>query len=399
MTVGNLMIVQGGGPTPVFNASLASIISEGLKQPAIGKIYGAKWGMKGLSQGDVVDLTLITAQQLIELRNSPGAALGSSRFKPTEEDLERAIGHMRTFDIRYLIFMGGNGSMHGAEVVRGFCRRMNFDVQIMGVPKTIDNDIHATDRSPGFGSAARWIAQAARDLGMDVRSLHQPVSILETMGRNVGWLAAATSLAKQRPEDAPQLIYIPEIAFDTPKFLADIDAVVTKQGWCVAVVSEGIRKADGSLVYEMGDLSLADPLSRPMVGGVAQHLATIVAKELKLRCRNEKPGLVGRASLALVSAQDRSDAELVGREGVRALVAGETDKMVSLRPLAEGKEAFELIPLAKAASGERVIPEHWLSDGPLAVTDAFQDYVHPLMGELISYPPALTAGVPPAGVL
>jgi 6-phosphofructokinase len=393
MNVGNLMIVQGGGPTPVFNASLASIIDEAIRQPSIGKIYGARWGTRGLAHGDVIELSDMTQTQLAALRLSPGAALGSSRFKPTDDDMARCVEHLRELDVRNMIFMGGNGSMRGAELMRAFCRNMNFDAQIIGVPKTIDNDIFATDRCPGYGSAARWAAQSARDLGMDVRSLRQPVSILETMGRNVGWLAAATVLAKIGPDDAPQLIYVPEIAFDTPKFIADVDKVVTRLGWCVVVVSEGIRKADGSLVYESGDPSLADPLSRPMVGGVCTHLASIVAHELKVRCRNEKPGLIGRSCATMASEQDLSDANLVGREGVRALVAGETDQMVSLLPLAERPHAVHLVPLKAVAAGERTIPAEWLSEGPTATNADFQNYVRPLIGELISYPPALTAGL------
>jgi len=392
VTAGNLMIVQGGGPTAVFNASLGAVIEEAQRSQGIQKIYGAKWGMKGLAGKDVADLTAITSSQLEGLRNSPGAALGSSRFKPTADDMQRCVEHLRELDVRYVIFMGVNGSMRGAELTRAVCREQNYDAQIIGVPKTIDNDIFATNRSPGFGSAARWAAQSARDLGMDVRSLHQPVSILETMGRNVGWIAGAKSLAKEGADGAPHLIYVPEIAFDLNRFLQDIDKVVTRLGWCVVVVSEGIRNADGTLVYEVGDPSLADPLARPMVGGVCTHLAAIIAKELKVRCRNEKPGLIGRASIALISAQDRADAELVGREGVRALMAGATDKMVSLRPLGE-TPGFELVPLHAAAQGERMIPREYLCDGPLAVNEAFQEYVRPLMGELISYPPALTAGL------
>ena len=386
------MIVQGGGPTPVFNASLAAIIEEAQNSTQINKIYGAKWGMKGLAHNDIAGLTSITPTQLQALRNSPGAALGSSRFNPSTEDMQHCINNLRQLDVRHIVFMGGNGSMRGAELTRVFLREHQYEAQIIGVPKTIDNDIFATDRCPGFGSAARWAAQSTRDLGMDVRSLHQPVSILETMGRNVGWIAGATALAKEGPDEAPHLIYVPEIAFDLPRFLGDIDKVVTKNGWCVVVISEGIRNADGSLVYEFGDPSLADPLSRPMVGGACTYLASIVGKELKLRCRNEKPGLIGRASIALVSAQDRADAELVGREGVRALLAGETDKMVSLKPLGDA-QGFELVPLSAAAKGERTIPKEFLSAGPLAVNEEFQNYVRPLMGELISYPPALTAGL------
>ncbi len=399
MSAGNLMIVQGGGPTPVFNASLASIIAEGIKQPGIGKIYGAQSGMKGMAEASFIELSQMTSAELHSLRNSPGAALGSSRYKPTDEDLERSIGYMRKMDIRHLIFMGGNGSMRGAELVREFCRGMNFDVQIMGVPKTIDNDIVATDRCPGFGSAARYVAQSTRDLGMDLRSLPQPVTIFETLGRNVGWLAASASLAKIDSNDAPHLVYVPETPFSQERFLADLDAVLRRIGWAVVVVSEGISYADGKPVFEQRLASQNDALNRPLIGGVAQYLSGVVAENLGIRCRSEKPGLIGRACMALVSSQDQADAELVGREGVRALVAGETDKMVSLRPLDDAGASFELVPLHAAAGSHRAIPANWLSNGPLAVTDSFLDYVRPQVGELFHYPPVFHAGLQPMGAV
>ena len=391
MNAENLMIVQGGGPTAVFNASLSSVIAEGISQPRIGKVLGAKLGVKGLVQGDVVDLGQMTPEQLRILQNSPGAALGSSRFKPSVGDMHRMVEHLRQLDIRHLIFMGGNGTMRGAEVVSAFCRSVNFNVQILGVPKTVDNDIAVTDRCPGYASAARYVAQSTRDLGMDIRSLPQPVTILETMGRSVGWLAGASALARVEEEDAPHLVYLPEIPFHQETFLAQLDKIVTRQGWAVVVVSEGIRNADGSLVYEMGDPSQLDPLKRPMTGGVGQFLAGIVGENLKIRCRSEKPGLLGRSSMAHVSVQDRQDADLVGRAGVRALLAGESDKMVALRPLANvdiGEAGYDLVPLSATAGHERTIPGEWLSDGPLAVTKSFNEYLRPLVGDLRRYSPS-----------
>jgi 6-phosphofructokinase 1 len=394
MNAENLMIVQGGGPTAVFNASLSSVIAEGISQHKIGKILGAKLGVKGLVQGDVVDLGQMTPDQLRVLQNSPGAALGSSRFKPTEDDMHRMVEHLRQLDIRHLIFMGGNGTMRGAEVVSAFCRSVDIKVQIIGVPKTVDNDIAVTDRCPGYASAARYIAQSTRDLGMDIRSLPQPVTILETMGRSVGWLAGASALARVEEEDAPHLVYLPEIPFHKETFLGYLDKIVTKQGWAVVVVSEGIRNVDGSLVYEMGDPSQLDPLKRPMTGGVGQFLAGIVGENLRIRCRSEKPGLLGRSSMAHVSVQDRQDAELVGRAGVRALLAGESDKMVALRPLADvdiGEAGYDLVPLSATAGHERTIPVEWLSDGPLAVTKSFNEYLRPLVGDLRRYSPAFSS--------
>jgi 6-phosphofructokinase len=250
MSAENLMVVQGGGPTAVFNMSLASIIEEALAQTRIGKIFGARSGMKGLSSGDTIDLSGVSPTDILSIANSPGAALGSSRFKPTEEDLERCVEHLRAREVRHLIFMGGNGTMGGAQRFGDFCCGLGFDLQIIGVPKTIDNDIAATDRCPGFGSAARFVAQSTLDLSMDIRSLPQPVSIFETLGRDVGWLAASATLARRKADDAPQLVYVPEIPFVMSTFFGDLDAVVSRVGWAIVVVSEGIAYADGKPVFE-----------------------------------------------------------------------------------------------------------------------------------------------------
>lgn len=383
MSAANLMVVQGGGPTAVFNTSLISIVEAALQQPRIGKIFGARSGMKGLSSGDIVELGALDSSTLASIRNSPGAALGSSRFKPSDEDLERCVQHLRDRDVRFLLFMGGNGTMRGAQLFSDFCRSLNFEIQVLGVPKTIDNDIAATDRCPGFGSAARFVAQSTLDLSMDIRSLPQPVSIFETLGRDVGWLAASATLARRQPDDAPHLVYVPEVPFSVPTFLADLDHVVTRVGWAVVVVSEGIANPDGTPVFEQKIASRPGSPNRPLIGGVAQYLSGMVAEQLGLRCRSEKPGLIGRSSSSLVSEQDRLDATVVGREGVRALAAGATNQMVSLRPLAPTpSEPCQLVDLSQAAGLTRRIPSHWLtSDGP-TVTQEFINYIRPVVGDL-----------------
>ncbi len=382
----NLLIIQGGGPTAVFNASLASIVREALAHRRISRIFGARSGMAGLSRGAVVDLSHLTPADLLAIRNSPGATLGSSRFKPTEEDLGRCVEHLRRLEVRHLVFMGGNGTMRGAEIVRGFCRAQGFDVQIMGVPKTIDNDVAATDRCPGFASAARFVAQSTLDLAMDIRSLPQPVSIFETLGRDVGWLAASANLAKADPDDAPHLVYLPEIPFSQEKFLGDLDRVVSRIGWAVVIVSEGIAFADGTPVFQQQVLGPEGSQNRPLIGGVAHHLSGLVGGTLGIRCRSEKPGLIGRSCMAQVSPQDLADAELVGQRGVQSLLAGESDQMVALLPLpGHAASSFELVPLAKAAGPPRSIPAEWLSGDQLAVNELFRDYVRPLVGPLSVY--------------
>ena len=386
MSAKNLMIVQGGGPTAVFNASLASIICEAQKQDAIGRIYGARFGMMGLSTNDVIDLTFMSTPALDTIRHSPGASLGSTRFKPVEAHLEACLNTLQSLAIGVMVFLGGNGTMAGAQLFRDFCRSRNFDLQVMGAPKTIDNDICSTNRCPGFGSAARFVAQSTIDLAMDIQSLHQPVSIFETLGRDVGWLAAASILAKEHEDDAPHIICVPEIPFVLDEFLQRLDAVVKRIGWAVAVVSEGTCFADGTPVYQQllpsGDKT---PL-RPLIGGVAQHLSGVVAQHLGLRCRNEKPGLIARSSASHVSKQDFADAELTGRECVRALAQGTTDFMISLLPLIEVEgPSFELLPLAIAGGPRRQLPAEWLRQDGLAVNKQLVRYMKPIVGPLRRY--------------
>jgi ATP-dependent phosphofructokinase / diphosphate-dependent phosphofructokinase len=218
---------------------------------------------------------------------------------------------------------------------------------------------------------------------MDVSSLPQPVSILETMGRSVGWLAAAAAAGKRNEEDAPHLVYLPERAFDLETFLADLDRIASRQGWAVVAVAEGIRDRDGNYVYQVTDPTQSDPLARPITGGVAQFLSEAVAQHLKMRCRSEKPGLLGRSSMLHASTQDLKDADLVGRAAVRGLLAGESGKMVALRPLNDPENAgYTYVSLSEVAEVERPIPAEWTQDGPIPVRDAFFRYVKPLIGEL-----------------
>lgn len=386
MKAENLLVAQAGGPTPVLNATLISILEEARHDNRIGRVFGAKSGMTGLMRGEVLDLTDLPHKEMVGVRMSPGAALGSSRFKPSQADLELIVQSLRRLAVRYLLFCGGNGAMRGAQVVSQFCRDAGLEIQVIGIPKTVDNDIAVTDRCPGYGSAARYVAQSTRDLGMDVCSLPQPVSILETMGRNVGWLAAASVAAKIEEQDAPHLVYLPERPFDMEIFLADLDRVVTRLGWAIVVVAEGLRNRKGDLVYETSDPAQADALQRPLTGGVGQFLAETVAQRLKIRCRSEKPGLLGRSSMLHASAQDLKDADLVGRGGVRALLDRHTDKMVSLLPFTHDDDrGYDLAPLSAVAGKDRPIPAAWLAETATAVNDNFLQYVRPLIGDLLQY--------------
>lgn len=382
----NLLVVQGGGPTQMLNATLAAIVSEARAGGAFGRIWGARSGLKGLLNGEAIDLGRMPAAEVETMRTSPGAALGSSRARLSDEELERLTKCLRANDVHDVLIAGGNGGMRSAEIVSRRCRESGVEVRVLGVPKTVDNDIAVTDRCPGYASAARYVAQSTRDLGMDVRALPQPISILETMGRSVGWLAAAAAAGKRDEQDAPHLVYVPEGAFEMERFLADLERVMARQGWAIVVVAEGIRDTKGDFVYQVADAAQADPMGRAITGGVAQFLAEAVARNLKLRCRSEKPGLLGRSSMLHAAPQDWKDAEMVGRAAVRGLLRGETDKMVALRPLNDAGECgYEYVPLESVAEVEKPIPAEWTRDAAIPVTDKFYEYLRPLIGDLLPY--------------
>ncbi len=386
MAGSNLLVIQAGGPTAVVNQSLCAVLDSERLHGAGRKVYGARRGMQGLIRNDLVDLSLLTSSQLEQIRRSPGAALGTSRLKPSEAELAQILEFLRQREIHQALFIGGNGTQRAALLVSRFCKQAGYEFQVIGIPKTVDNDIIGTDRCPGYASAAHYVAQSTRDLGMDVRSLPQPVSIFETMGRNVGWLAAASVAAKSSPHDAPHLVYIPEVPFDLDQFLSDLEATLKQQDWAIVVVSEGIRDKAGKLVFENAEPSQVDAFNRPLPGGVARYLAETVARRLKVRCRDEKPGLLGRSSMLHVSPQDVSDAALVGRAADEALLAGHDELMVALTPLqAAEPAACRLVPLESVSGPDRAIPKEWLADGNPPTNGKFLDYLRPLLGNLLEY--------------
>lgn len=382
----NLLVVQAGGPTAVVNESLYAVLDCQRQSQNGRKVFGARSGLQGLIQDNLVDLGFLTSAQLDLLRRSPGAALGTSRVKPSEAELGRIVERLRKREIHQALFIGGNGTMHAALMMSRFCRQQDFELQVIGVPKTIDNDINGTDRCPGYASAAHYVAQSARDLGMDVRALPQPVSILETMGRHVGWVAAAAVAAKRSEHDAPHLIYVPEVPFDLDGFIGDLDAVLKRQDWAIVVVSEGLKDKAGRPVFENADPAQADAFKRPLPGGVGRFLAETVARRLKIRCRDEKPGLLGRASMLHVSQRDKMDAELVGRSAYEALQKGENEKMVALTPLRPQEPAgIKLIPLESVSGPDRAIPKEWIGGGNPPTNQKFLNYLQPLIGDLLEY--------------
>jgi len=380
---GSFLIAQGGGPTAVINASAAGAVVEVLDTlDASSQIWGARHGITGLLEEDFVDLRAQPRAIWDEIRLAPAAALGSCRKKMNDEDIAQAIEICQRRDIRYFFYVGGNDSMDTANKMAKAAEEMGYEMRTAGIPKTIDNDLPETDFCPGYGSCARFIAQATVDLGMDIRSLPTPVSIMEVIGRNAGWTAAAAVVAREKPEDAPHLIYVPEIGLSKERFLRDVQNVYDRQGWVVVVVSEGLRDDKGESFGMAQSAAASDGFGHRLPGDVASILANLVTAELGLRARSEKPGLLARSSSHHVSPIDRDAAEGVGRFAAKHVFAGATGFMAAIRR--ESNEPFRIgfdsVPLEKAANAERFLPGQYLNDAKNNIAESFSEYVEPLVG-------------------
>ncbi len=379
---GTAIVAHGGGPTAVINASLAGVIEERRRHPEITALYGARHGIQGVLTEDLLDLDREDPNLIELIARTPGSALGSCRYKVKEPDYERILAVFRAHNVRYFFYTGGNDSMDTTMQIARLARQSGYDLRAIGIPKTIDNDLAETDHSPGYGSAALFYACALRDIGADLRELPGRVTVVEIMGRNAGWLTAATALARHAPDDPPHLIYLPERPLPAEKFLADVDAVYRRLGYAVIAVCEGQRDEKGEPFG--ADLIAADGFAHALAGNLAHALSQLIARRLKLRARSEKPGLLGRTSAAFVSESDRLEARLCGREAVRAALTGESEKMVALlrEPGPDYRVRTGLVELERVANVERRFPLEWIHPDGHDVLPQFLDYVRPLTGPI-----------------
>lgn len=373
----NLLIVHGGGPTAVINSSLYGVIQQAIESDEIDKIYGAIGGSEAILKENFLDLGKTSPEKLELLLNTPGTAIGSSRFPLEEEDYESMVEVFKKNNIKYVLLNGGNGTMDTCGKVSKVCEE--HDIYVVGIPKTIDNDISSIDHAPGYGSAARYIATTTAEIGADVKSLPIHVCVIEAMGRNAGWITAASALARKDKKDAPHLIYLPERPFDEKEFLEDVKELYDELGGVVVVVSEGLKNKDGE--------SIVPPIFKTeravYYGDVSSHLASLIIKELGIKARSEKPGLSGRTSISLQSRVDRDEAVLVGREAVKAAVDGKTGVMVGIQrvPGEEYKIETPLIPIEEVMMHERIIPDEFMNERGNNVTNKFIEWCKPLLGE------------------
>ncbi len=382
---GNLLIVHGGGPTAVLNASLYGVIREAQASPDIQKIYGAIGGSEAILTENFLDMGELEDEKIELLLQTPGTAIGSSRFPLEQEQYEAMVDILKKNNIKYVLFNGGNGSMDTCGKVSKVCE--GEGIYVVGIPKTMDNDISIIDHAPGFPSAAKYIATVTKEVGADVKSLPIHVCVIEAMGRNAGWITAASALARKNPGDAPHLIYLPERNFNEEEFLEDVKKLYEELGGVVVVVSEGLRNEKGE--------SIVPPIFKTdravYYGDVSAYLAELVIKKLGIKARSEKPGLCGRTSMLLQSEVDRQEAILVGREAVKAALAGQTGVMVGIKRKAGETYEVEtpLIPIEEVMLNERVMPEEYINERGNDITGSFVDWCRPLIDgdlpEMVSF--------------
>lgn len=378
---GNMVIGQSGGPTAVINSSVCGAVQEALRHRAIEDIYGMLHGIQGFLQEDLVDLRREDPITIEGLRRTPSAALGSCRYKLSDRDFQRVVDVCRAHNIRYFFYIGGGDTMHNTYQIGQLAAAEGHQMRVMGIPKTIDNDLALTDHSPGFGSAARYEAITFSEIVRDTMALRytEVVKVVETMGRNSGWLTAASVMAD---DYAPDLIYVPERAFLKDRFLVDVERVYKDQGYVVIAACEGLKNPDGSLVAAFQDAMNVDAFGHPELGGLGQYLVDLIVAELGLKTRLDKPGTMQRSSGTCMSDVDCQEAYMVGREAVRQAAEGKSGYMVTL--VREPDEVYRcttgLAPLEDVASVEKLLPDEYINDHGNFVTADFKAYTRPLLG-------------------
>lgn len=385
---GNAVVAQSGGPTTVINASACGVIQECLRQPAIGAVYGASSGIMGILQEDLFDLRAEPAETIEGLRRTPSSAIGSCRYKlgdlsKDRGQYERILDVFRAHDIRYFFYIGGNDSMDTADKVSRLARELNYDLRVMGVPKTIDNDLVPTDHCPGFGSTAKYLAACTMEAGRDTEAMYtvDTITILEAMGRNTGWLAASAGLARRSEEDAPHLIYVPEIPFQAERFLQDVRGVLKRLGRAFIVASEGLVTEKGEYLSAGAGQFATDMFGHKQLGGVADFLQQLIEKEIGVKARYNKLGTNQRNAMHFASKTDSDEAYMCGQEAVRQAASGTTGFMVTL--VRQSSQPYRcgtgLAPLTEAANGVKKLPREYLDEAGTGISQKMRDYASPLI--------------------
>jgi len=388
---GNIIVAQSGGPTAAINSSVCGVIQEAMKSDLIDRVLGASNGILGVLTEELFDISAEKPETIEGLKRTPAAAIGSCRHKlksleESRADFQRIVDVFEAHNIRYFFYAGGNDSMDTADKVNKLAKSSGYELVCMGVPKTIDNDLAYTDHCPGYGSVAKYVATCAMEAGRDTEALYtaDTCSILEVMGRNAGWIAAATGLARRCDEDAPHLIYLPEAPFSLEKFVADVKKTLKQFKRAFIVAGEGLKDADGNYITADTGQFAKDSFGHAQLGGVAEILKSVVEREIGIKARFNKLGTNQRSAMHFASLTDVNEAYMCGQAAVKAALAGENGRMVTL--VREDGPKYKcttgLAALADVANGEKKVPPDFINQAGNGITEAMKDYVRPLvMGE------------------
>jgi 6-phosphofructokinase len=385
--VGNCLIGQSGGPTAVINASVAGVVAEALNHACIEEVYGSLNGVLGLLNEDFVDLAAESQQAIRGLRYTPGAALGTCRTKLKKpQEFERVLAVFKAHNIRFYFHIGDADSQETAAKLSELAKAQAYELRVIGIPKTIENDLPATDHCPGYGSAIKYICATVKELSLDADSMGQGdlVTVVEVMGRNTGWLAAGASLAKRRdhPNDPPHLVYLPEVPFTNEKFLDDVRRVLKREKHCVIVAGEGLVDKDGNYVaVETGS-------TEAQLGGVGEFMKDLIESQLAVKARVARLGITQRSAAHLASKTDADESFLVGQAAVKAAVNGESDKLVTLVRGDGDNYTCEtgLSALSDIVGNLKKLPPEWVNEDGVSLNFQFFRYATPLIQGEVTVP-------------
>ena len=395
--VGAVLIGQSGGPTSVINASALGCIETAMASANVTKVYGAAHGIKGAFNDEIYDLTQEDPAELSLMRYTPSSVLGSCRYKLADfmvddTDYKRILDIFKKYDIRYFFYIGGNDSMDTSSKISSYLSQHDYECRVIGIPKTIDNDLAATDHCPGYGSAAKYIATTFMEVSRDAKVYDRgSITVIEVMGRNAGWLTAASALAGIRYKDhGPDLVYLPEVPFDMSNFLSDVSRVYEEQGDVLVAVSEGIKDKNGTYIvsYFSDQTKEKDAFGHAKMGGLAANLAEYANAKLKAKVRGIELSLLQRCAAHLASATDVEEAYMAGKAAFEAAEAGVTDKMITFER--EPGEIYKcktgLVDLVEVANAEKKVPREWINEAGNGVLQPFIDYALPLINGEVDRP-------------
>ena len=403
--VGNLLVGQSGGPTAVINASLAGVIQEAGRHECIEEIYGGLNGILGILNEEFIDINEEKVRTIEGLKYTPAAALGTCRYKidfkkkpeKAARDMDRLFEVFAAHNIRYFFYIGGNDSQDTSHKIHDEAIKRGYELRIIGVPMTIDNDLPHTDSCPGYGSVIKYNAASVMEIGTDVGSMateEGSCCIVEVMGRSAGWIAAGTALARRAPADPPHITLVPEIPFEEDKFLAKVKEIVAAYKYCIVVVGEGLKNSAGQ---EIGaDKTRVDAFGHPVLSGAADELAEIIQGKLNTKTRTVKLGYAQRAAEHFASATDSKNATACGEAAVRAAIDGKSGYMVKIvrtvQPDGSIKWSTGLQPLGDIANVEHFVPRDWMSEDGFLPNEKFMEYARPLIEGEVKVP--MEGGLP-----